>query len=236
MIDWHSHILPAMDDGSRSVEESVQMLEALKEQDVDLVIATPHFYANEESVEDFLLRRKNSFDQLRSKMGEGADIIRLGAEVRYYPGISRMDGLEKLAIENTNLLLLEMPLAKWTKFVFKELVEISNTRGLKIILAHIERYMMFQSGNPFEELIENGILMQSNASFFQRGYSRQKAIRLLRSGGIQFVGSDCHNMTTRAPNVSSAYELIKRRFGEGYASQMIEYGYSVLKKHEKSSS
>ena len=233
MIDWHSHVLPAMDDGSRNVDESIRMLEAMKEQGVDIVIATPHFYANENSVDEFLERRKQSFEQLREKMGDGADIIRLGAEVRYYPGISRMDGLEKLVIENTNLLLLEMPFTIWTKFVLQELFELANLRGLKVIIAHIERYMMFQDKYTVAKLCENGLLMQVNATFFQRFGSRTKAMRLLGEGFIHFVGSDCHNMTSRAPNVDSAYELIKRRFGEDYTAQMIEYGYSTLKKYEK---
>ena len=68
MIDWHSHVLPQLDDGSRSLEESVAMLEALKCQGVDTVIATPHFYANEESVEAFLERRKKSHDLLSSEI------------------------------------------------------------------------------------------------------------------------------------------------------------------------
>ena len=54
MIDWHSHVLPALDDGSRSVDESLALLRMLSEQGVDTVIATPHFYADRESLSSFL--------------------------------------------------------------------------------------------------------------------------------------------------------------------------------------
>ena len=70
MIDWHTHILPEMDDGSRSVEESKQMLQALHEQEIDCVIATPHFLANREPVEHFLARREQAYRQLSQLGGE----------------------------------------------------------------------------------------------------------------------------------------------------------------------
>ena len=230
MIDWHSHILPQMDDGSRSPDESIAMIEALKRQGVDTVIATPHFYANEETVESFLIRREKSYDLLRSKTQNDIRILR-GAEVRYYPGISRMDGLEKLSIENTKLLLLEMPFAKWTDYTISELLDISNTRRIKVILAHIERYIAFQDRHLIEKLIENGILMQVNASFFIRLLTKQKAIKLLGMGCIHFIGSDCHNMTSRPPKIDLAIQLIQKKLGEDFTAQMNEYGYQVLERN-----
>ena len=63
MIDFHTHILPNVDDGSKGVEESTLMLTRLFEQGVNKVIATPHFYANDESVDEFLLRRNAAFEK-----------------------------------------------------------------------------------------------------------------------------------------------------------------------------
>ncbi len=228
MIDWHSHILPAMDDGSKDPNESIAMIDALAEQGVDTVIATPHFYANDESVEEFLNRREQSYDSLKAHMGDRRVRLICGAEVRYYPGISRMEGLERLAIGDTNLLLLEMPFAKWSEHTVKELIEIANTRGVRIVMAHIERYLAFQNSRLFEALIDNGIQMQVNASFFERLFTKNKAIRLLASGYIHFVGSDCHNLTTRAPRLNGAYDLIQKKLGEDFTHQMHKYGYRAL--------
>ena len=83
MIDWHTHVLPGMDDGSRNVAESVSILEAQMLQGVNTVIATPHFYANDESLESFLDRRNKSFEQLKNELRETSPNILLGSEVRY---------------------------------------------------------------------------------------------------------------------------------------------------------
>ncbi|MEI3569540.1 MAG: CpsB/CapC family capsule biosynthesis tyrosine phosphatase [Roseburia faecis] len=70
LIDFHTHILPEIDDGSRNVEMSLNMLAAQREQQVDEIVATPHFYAQKDSVEEFLLRRQRSYEKLKTKMAE----------------------------------------------------------------------------------------------------------------------------------------------------------------------
>ena len=235
MIDWHSHILPAMDDGSRNPEESCLMLSLLREQGVKTVILTPHFFANEESVSEFLERRKQSYALLcKQEIPDGMRLL-CGAEVKYYPGISRMAELDCLTIEDTNLLLLEMPMSKWTDFTVRELRELASMRGLKVILAHIDRYLDLQNKSIVEMLAESGLLMQMNASAFDRFGSRRSAMKLLNAGLVQFIGSDCHHMEMRPPRIASAYETIGRKLGEQYLSQMTEYGYRVLDRKKKSS-
>jgi len=228
MIDWHSHVLPEMDDGSRGVDESIAMLKALKEQGADCVIATSHFYANDESVNEFLKRREKSYATLYERLTSDMPRIVCGAEVRYYPGIGRMPDLELLKIEDTNLLLLEMPIIKWTEYTVKELTQLSSTRNMTVILAHIERYLPMQCHDVWERLLSSGILMQVNSGFFNGIRNKNKALRLLANGMIHFIGSDCHNMTTRAPNLGETYEFIERKFGEDFVYQMNEYGYSML--------
>ena len=233
MIDFHSHILPGIDDGSRDVSESIAMLEMLSEQGVDTVVATPHFYANHESVNRFLDRRQAAYQALLEKLPQGAPEILLGAEVKYYEGISRLSELKTLRIQGSKLLLLEMSMSKWTEYTVRELEELSRLRDFKVILAHIERYMSYQSPEVMDRLLSAGILMQVNASFFTHLGSRQKAIKLLESGYIHFVGSDCHNMTARPPKLDTAYEWIEKKLGAEFTSQMIEYGYRVLDRELK---
>lgn len=228
MIDWHSHILPRMDDGSRSVEESLAMLEMMSGQGVSVVIATPHFYANADTLERFLKRRSTSLEALTSHLTGDHPRILCGAEVLYYPGIAKFKELSTLAIEGTGLLLLEMPSENWTEYTVNELIELSSTSGLTIVLAHIERYLPMQSIKVFERLRDNGILMQVNASFFKRFSSRRKALKLLDSGLIHFLGSDTHNLTDRAPNLGTAYQIIEAKFGNYYVVQMNGYGYRQL--------
>ena len=102
MIDFHSHVLPHMDDGSKNMAESISLIEMQKQQGVNTVVATPHFHANDESVESFLDRRLKACIELRKQLPENAPNIIMGAEVRYYEGISRLEGLKKLRVEGYN--------------------------------------------------------------------------------------------------------------------------------------
>ena len=233
MIDWHSHILPEMDDGSRDTAESISMINMLRTQGVGTVIATPHFYANDESVDLFLERRKSAFERLSAELPEGSPEILLGAEVRYYQGINRMADLKALRIEGTKLLLLEMPMSSWTEYMVRELIEMSGRSSIKVVLAHVERYMALQKQSVWNRLLESGILMQVNASFFTTFASKRKALSLLREGSVHFVGSDSHNMSSRPPRVGKAFEVIQEKLGENYLKQMNEYGHSLLVKVNK---
>lgn len=228
MIDWHSHILPGIDDGSYDEAESISMLEMQSSQGVSTVIATPHFYANDETVESFLDKRSRSFEQLKARLPENSPDILLGSEVRYYQGISRMEDLKRLRIEGSKLLLLEMPMAGWTEYMVRELMELSGRSSIRIILAHVERYLGLQKQSVRERIYESDILMQVNASFFTTFASKRKALSLLKEGKIHFVGSDCHNMTSRPPKIGKAFEIIQKKLGDEYISQMNEYGYSLL--------
>ncbi len=230
MIDWHSHILPGMDDGSRNVAESLSMMAMQKAQGIATVIATPHFYANDESVEAFLERRAAAFAELNGQLEGDMPNVLLGAEVRYYQGISRLAALKELQIEGSKLVLLEMPMTGWTEYMVRELIELSGKSSIQIVLAHIERYLRLQKKSVWERLRENGIQMQTNASFFTSFATKRKAMALLERGNIQFVGSDCHNLTSRSPQIGKAYDVIRKKMGDAYVSQMNEYGYSLLVK------
>ena len=228
MIDWHSHILPEMDDGSKNVEESLCLMKMLAEQGVDTVIATPHFYANDESVDSFLERRAVSYEKLQTQLSDSLPEVLLGAEVSYYPGISRMADLKRLKIEKTQLLLLEMPMSKWKEYTVNELMELSCAGEMMIVLAHVERYLSHQSSEVLERLSDSSLLMQVNAAFFTQLSSRRKALRLLGDGVIRFLGSDTHNTKTRPPLIGKAVEVIQKKFGDGFIEEMNGYGHSML--------
>ena len=209
--------------------ESVSLINMQLAQGVSTVIATPHFYANDESVDGFLERRTQAFEALKAELPEGAPEIRLGAEVKYYQGISRMADLKALRIEGGKLLLLEMPMSSWTEYMVRELIELSGKSGVQVVLAHVERYLKLQKQAVWDRLFENDILAQANASFFHSFATKRKAISLLAEGNIHFVGSDCHGVTTRPPQIGKAFEVIRKKLGEDYLLQMNEFGHSLLK-------
>lgn len=211
MVDIHCHVLPQMDDGSRCVEESLAILKTLAAQGVYCAAATPHFYASENNPREFLQRRAASAEQLEKAWRPGLPALKLGAEVCYYQGISQCEGLESLKIEDTQLLLLEMPLGPWTPRMLHEVWEIQNRPGVTVILAHIERYLRWQKEDTWETLTDWGVLNQCNASFFLNWRTRRKALKLLRGGKIHLLGSDSHNMETRPPHLGEAYHRLELR-------------------------
>ena len=223
MTDFHSHILPKMDDGSRSTEESMLMLKALSEQGITRVVATPHFYANDESVASFLARRQASYDELLYNMPDGLPRIIQGAEVRFYDGISRLSDLKSLCIQGTKLLLLEMPFDKWTEYTLRELTDISSDGKVTLVLAHIERYLKFQKPEVLYRLLDSGILLQINASFVNSFFTGRKAINLFKKGAVHFMGSDCHNMNDRAPDIGNALKIIEKKLGSNFKSSFNDY-------------
>lgn len=230
MIDFHSHILPGIDDGSKSVEMSLEMLAALKAQGVSVVCATSHFYATERSPERFLFRRQEAFDRLRPQLPEDAPQILLGAEVLYFPGISRMEALPTLCLEGTNLLLLEMPFEHWSEYMVREVMDLARSRRFTLLMAHIERYYNDQPVSVWDSLLDHDVLMQSNADFFLGLLSRRKALRLLDQGRIHLLGTDCHNMQSRAPRMAEARNMIARHLGGDMLDGIDELGRSILRK------
>lgn len=211
MIDIHSHILPGMDDGSRSVEESLAMLEASAVQRIGCIAATPHFYAEENSPEGFLARRAASAERLYQVWRPGLPELKLGAEVCYFEGISRCKGIERLCIEGTGLLLLEMPFCQWSYHMLHEVWELQTRPEVTVLLAHIERYLRRQGADVWRALAEWGVLNQCNASFFLDWRTRPRALRMLWSGQIHLLGSDCHNMEERPPRLGEALTVLGKR-------------------------
>lgn len=213
MIDFHSHILPSMDDGSSSVKETLELLGRLSEQHIDTVAATPHFIADRESIQSFISRRAEALARVREYSGAAVPDIRLGAEVAFYDGISMLEGLENLCLEGTDILLLEMPCSKWSSYTVRELYSLTSSGTVTVMLAHIERCLFEQSPDTLEHLLDDGVIMQSNASFFINRLTRRKACSMLKGDLIHVIGSDCHNITARPPRIGEAYEIIEKRLG-----------------------
>lgn len=208
MTDFHSHILPGLDDGSRCVEESLDMLRVSAEQGIACVAATPHFYAEENEPEEFLKRRAASEERLRAAWQSGLPELKLGAEVCFFEGISRCGGLDQLKLEGTQMLLLEMPFAHWGQRVLQEVQALQARPEMTVVLAHVERYLPWQDGETWERLLDWGVLNQCNAAFFLRWQTRHKALHMLRKGKIHLLGSDCHSMDTRPPRLGEALAVL----------------------------
>lgn len=217
IVDFHSHILPAMDDGSKTPQESIAMLEMQKEQGIERVLATPHFDARVDTPEIFLKRREEAKAMLDSACFycPGLPAVTLGAEVRYFPGMSHCEALEGLAIEGTKTILIEMPFTPWEESHYRELEGLHRKLGLLPVIAHVERYLgRFRSNGIPERLGGLPVLVQANGSFFLHLATAGKALGMLKKQQIHLLGSDCHDTEDRPPNLGMALKKIRSRLGE----------------------
>lgn len=211
MLDIHSHFLPKMDDGSKSVEMSMEMLRSSKKQGVTTIVSTSHFYGYEDNPENFLKRRARAYDQLKPHLTDNEPDILFGSEILYYPGISHSEVIQQLSIQGTDLMLIEMPFVEWSDKIFEELITLQYYSNLRIILAHVERYQKIQKKKVFESLFEQPFYFQCNAEAFLYPKSRKLALKMIENDKLHFLGTDCHNMDHRPPNMDEARAVIEKK-------------------------
>lgn len=138
MIDIHTHILPGMDDGARDVRESIAMIDLLRSQGVTGAVLTPHFYPHQESMEEFLRRREESFEKI-SQVSDFSLI--LGSETYLSESLLSYDSIRNLCLGEGSHLLLELPYAsKWGPSTYRLIDLIIEKHQVTPIIPHIERY------------------------------------------------------------------------------------------------
>lgn len=231
VIDFHSHVLPGIDDGSASAEESVEMLRLEAAQGIRHVVATPHFYPRYDSPECFLEKRNRAEAELRREMEKysGLPELNVGAEVYFFRGMSESEFLPQLTIRQSRCILIEMPHSPWAEECYRELVDIWEKRGIMPLIAHIDRYISpFHTHGIPKRLAELPVMVQANADFFLDRATAGMAMRMLKAGQIQLLGSDCHNLTDRSPNMGPALDRIRKRLGEDTIRRICDCGLEIL--------
>lgn len=217
MIDFHSHIIPKVDDGSSSTNQSIRMLKMLKANNVETVIATPHFYLKDNTVEKFLVRIDEAYNRLIKKINEEDNLphILRGAEVLLTSETAGLPDLEKLCIEGTSYILIEMPYSYWSDWVYQAIDKIIVERNLTPVIAHVERYTpIIDDPNKMLRLLSFGVIAQINAPSIVEHKLRKLSLKLIESNMVHVIGSDTHNDVERAPNILKAYEIIAKKFGQ----------------------
>lgn len=224
MLDIHSHILPEVDDGAASLEESVELLKKMKEQGITDVVATPHFDASANNIEDFTANVTAAYERLTAAV-EGMELpnILLGSEVYYFPGIGRSMGIRALAIEKSNYILLELGNEEISKSVIKDISNMVYELGLIPIFAHIERYYSEKGFKQLLKLISSGIgYAQINAQSVLQAPYKRIANKLIKHGHASFIATDTHSLSARPPLMREALLMIKHNFGEDYVNVFIK--------------
>ena len=230
MIDFHSHVLPAIDDGSRDMEETRRLIAEGYRQGVTCQVATPHFYADRDSYHKYIGERAEKYRQMKEEL-EAVEhpAFRLGAEVHYFTGIGDADILDSLCIEGTNVLLLEMPFIQWDDAICKDVKKIIEKRKLTVLLAHIERYYDFQKNkSAWKDILELPLYIQINTGSFLNRRKKKFVLKFLKKHDNVVLGSDCHNMERRPPNLAEGRQVIAEKLGEQRLEQIDELGKRIL--------
>lgn len=227
MIDIHTHILPYIDDGAKDVAEAIKMTECLEQQQVHMAICTPHFNPTKNSIEDFARKREKAL----LAMDDSPITLISGSETLYHDMLYQFSDLDYLCIHNTKYLLLELPYkAHWSNYDFECIERLMNLFNIIPIIAHIERYnILWKNKKNIRQLMNLDCLMQVNANTIIDKKQRKAALHYIKNGFIDLIGSDCHNMSQRPPNIKDAFVIIEREIGILYCDLLHHNADSIIK-------
>ena len=232
MVNLHTHILPEIDDGSDGVDTSLAMLRREAEQGVTAVCATSHYYAKHSSIPAFCERRAEALERLSAVLTEDLPWVLPAAEVAYFPHMEEQD-LTPLCIQGTRTLMLEMPFADWTDLQVEAVEALALDCGYQVVLVHPERFCFSGSNrSQLRRLAQLPIGLQVNAGSLIRWQTRRLALDLLQLAQMPLLGSDCHNLTSRPPNLKGGRAVIRRKLGEDFLNQMDENAVLAVQRWE----
>ncbi|MBR5923446.1 MAG: hypothetical protein IKZ59_06600 [Clostridia bacterium] len=210
MLDIHSHILPAVDDGARNAEETARLLSQMKNQGVTAVVATPHFYPLGSVLDDFLELRATAAKEIAELCRESGITLFLGAEVLYYGGIGNSEDVKRLAFGGKYMLLELLGLKKIDDKVTRDISALKYDLGITPIIAHVERYARYSGYKKLLPLFENGdALCQINASFFTSKHETRAVKKLVSRELVSFIGSDCHSSVNRPVTLDKGISALR---------------------------
>ena len=187
------------------------MLTLAGQQGVETVVATPHFYWGEDTPDSFLHNRQQALERLQPRLGNGLPQLKLGAEVLVREHISRLD-LRALCIEDTDILLVELPFSRPTHWLFAELEEIAYGQRLTLMLAHLDRYMPWIKAVDLERLLElPDVIVQLNTESLTDRSTFRALRKWLPDCPRIVLGSDMHDLRHRAPEWDKAVRMLSTR-------------------------
>ena len=214
MVDFHSHILPDIDDGSRDYDESTRLLIEAKQAGFTKIVSTSHYAVDCFEVPEY--KRKKLIDDLKQEK-ESLDII-LGSEIFLtYNIVDLLKEYKASTINGTNYILIELPLRNSFPNL-KDFLNKLRDNDYKLILAHPERYSIIHKNfNLLYDLKELGVIFQSNYGSIlgiYGGATKRTVKRMFKENLISLLGSDVHRENSIYLKIPKAIEKIKKIISE----------------------
>lgn len=213
MIDIHSHILYGIDDGARTIEESIEIIRRMSELGYKKIIATPHYIENTEYVADNK-KKKELLEEIKNRLDEENISVEvyLGNEIFIDDDLlKRMVSKEIYTLNNTNYILLELPRLDKCGYALDLIYELTR-RGVKVVLAHPERYVAFQKDfKLIEKYLELGVLLQGNIDSLSGKYgphAKKLFIKLMKKRMYFVLASDIHHANS---NFFDVFDDLKKK-------------------------
>lgn len=224
-LDIHSHILPGVDDGPHSDEQSKHMLEIAYQEGFKSIVVTPHYQEGVYSHSiDFL---KVKLDELTKYIHDkGLDIqLLLGSEIFYSHGIIDLLNAKRLpTLAESRYVLIEFIPSADYRYIKNGLNQL-QLEGYLPILAHVERYRELKKDlSKVKELVDMGIYLQVNAMSIDGSNGLKDSLfthKLLRNNCVHFLATDCHSDRTRAPRITKAVNIITKKYGGAYKDKLL---------------
>lgn len=216
LVDFHTHILPSIDDGAKNTEISIKMINELISQGIEKIVLTPHFYSNEISINDFVKKREKSYNDLIANSNIKKENLILASETYFTDYIFNNKDISDLYIGKTNYIMLELPYSESISNRFIEKIKkLIYTYNVIPIIAHVERYPdVINNTKIYRKLLDLGCLFQMNLSSLNNNFfKKRKLLKLIKFEYINVLGTDCHNLTTRPPIYKEYADLIIENLG-----------------------
>lgn len=233
MLDFHSHILPGLDDGAPDMDAAIQMARIAVEDGITTMVATPHYIEGSmENSKELILEKLSKYQEVLKNEGINLNVFP-GCEVYLSPNIPGL--LQKGELMTVNdggkYILIEFPMQHLPGYVEEVLFEI-KLMGVTPIIAHPERNLeLAKKPDRVLDLVQKGYLMQVNSGSLNDLYGkkvRKTAELLARNGLVHLLGSDAHSSGGRGPRVRAALmklgklDIRNREMIKCFSSEIIE--------------
>lgn len=196
-VDMHSHLIPGIDDGAKSLQESLDLIRRLANTGLRKLVTTPHiqheYYRNTPEI------IQNGLETLQNALKEEGISIHVEAAAEYYLDeifLQKIKNGEEILYFGDRYVLVETGFIRKSEVFFDCLFQL-EMRGFKPILAHPERYQyLIEDPKSLQEILDRGVILQLNLLSLTGFYSRSTkefAEMLVDKGVIHFMGTDCHN-------------------------------------------
>lgn len=230
LTDIHTHILYGVDDGAKSVSDAMGLLEEESRQGVEQILLTPHYGMKFGHPEAELLRERYHKLCMEAEAYYPNLKLYLGSELYYeQETVRRLKEGSALTLNGTSYVLVEFGVSASFSGILRAVQELCYA-GFRPVLAHVERYQaVFGHLDRAWELVDSGALLQVNAGSVIGGFLDKKAAfcrKLLKEGLLHLLGSDCHDLARRVPNMERGAEILLKKKAEHI---LIENPQNLLK-------